>query len=111
MIKNLIKNLNDRGIPLPMVRDPKTGKGSVTVTLVVVSSGACFIIVLLMIANFIAKWSDLFIFNEDTLTSLKEAFNSSFNVLVASLAAYLGRKWQSDKNQITLSENVKKDNS
>jgi len=38
MIKNVIAKLNKYGIPLPMIRDPKTGLGSVSLTLVFLSS-------------------------------------------------------------------------
>lgn len=37
-LKELVNLLNSKGIPLPMVRDPKTGVGSVSLTLVVISS-------------------------------------------------------------------------
>lgn len=36
--KEILKKLNDLGIPLPLVRDPKTNKGSFTATLLVISS-------------------------------------------------------------------------
>ena len=38
-MKTLIARMNELGVPLPMVRDPATGKGSVSVTLVVISGG------------------------------------------------------------------------
>ena len=34
----MFKNLNKYGIPLPMIRDPRTGLGSVSLTLVFLSS-------------------------------------------------------------------------
>ncbi len=34
----LVKNCNERGIPLPLIRDPKTKRGDVALTLVVISS-------------------------------------------------------------------------
>ena len=37
-MKNLISRLNKFGIPLPMIRDPRTGLGSVSLTLVFMSS-------------------------------------------------------------------------
>ncbi|MEM4359953.1 MAG: hypothetical protein QXT45_05440 [Candidatus Bilamarchaeaceae archaeon] len=79
-----------------MIRDPKTGKGSITATLVIASSGACLLSILLMLGVFIARINSWFVLNEDTLESLKAAFNSSFEMFLASLAAYLGRKWQGD---------------
>jgi hypothetical protein len=37
-IKNGLTYLNKHGIPLPMIKDPKTGLGSVSLTLVFLSS-------------------------------------------------------------------------
>jgi hypothetical protein len=37
-MKKPIDNLNKYGIPLPMIRDPRTGLGSVSLTLVFLSS-------------------------------------------------------------------------
>jgi hypothetical protein len=37
-MKNIIARLNKYGIPVPMIRDPKTGLGSVSLTLVLLSS-------------------------------------------------------------------------
>lgn len=45
-----VSKMNTNGIPLPTVRDPKTGIGSVSLTLVFVSS-------FLVIIGLIGKWS------------------------------------------------------
>ena len=37
-LKQQIDKLNKYGVPLPMIRDPKTGLGSVSLTLVLLSS-------------------------------------------------------------------------
>lgn len=37
-LKDFINKLNEKGIPFPMVRDPTTGKSSVSLTLLFVSS-------------------------------------------------------------------------
>ncbi len=49
--KEFVNLMNSNGIPLPVVRDPKTGFGSVSLTLVVISS-------LLVVAGIIGKWSN-----------------------------------------------------
>jgi hypothetical protein len=36
--KGFFSKLNDLGIPVPLIRDPKTGKASVSLTLVFISS-------------------------------------------------------------------------
>jgi hypothetical protein len=38
MISNILNRLNKNGIPMPMIRDPLTSKGSVSLTLVFLSS-------------------------------------------------------------------------
>lgn len=96
-----VKNMNEFGLPLPMVRDPKVGKASVTVTLVVVSSGLATIAILLMIASIFAKLTTQFTLTDATMAQLKEAFWSSLYFLGTSLTAYLGRQYQiKDKNLI-----------
>ena len=37
-LKELVARLNKYGVPVPMIRDPKTGLGSVSLTLVLLSS-------------------------------------------------------------------------
>jgi hypothetical protein len=36
--KVFVSKMNEKGLPIPMVRDPKTGRGDVALTLVVISS-------------------------------------------------------------------------
>jgi hypothetical protein len=49
--KDVINLMNSKGIPVPMVRDPLTKLGSVSLSLVVISS-------FLVIAGIIGKWSN-----------------------------------------------------
>jgi hypothetical protein len=46
----IVATANANGIPLPMVRDPSSGKGSVSLTLVFISFNLC-------LAAMIGKWS------------------------------------------------------
>lgn len=48
--KKFISKMNELGIPLPTIRDPKTGMGSVSLTLVFSSS-------LLVTVGIIGKWA------------------------------------------------------
>jgi hypothetical protein len=75
-----LESLNNPGVPVPTVRDPKTGKGSITCTMVVVSFGVC-------ILGVIGKYSKML--GEIDLTA-------AHSLLVISLSAYLGRKMQKD---------------
>lgn len=73
--KSLIVLMNSKGVPMPTIRDPKTGIGSVSLTLVFVSS-------IMVIIGLIGKWSK----------SLGEIdVNSALQFFYASAALYFGR--------------------
>jgi len=76
--KNLVTKANSLGIPIPTVRDPKFGVGSISLTLVFISS-------LLVIIGIVGKWSQ--IAGEIDMSSAMEFF-------YASSALYFGRQWQ-----------------
>jgi hypothetical protein len=79
-IKDMISKMNTLGIPLPVIRDPKTGVGSITATLVFLSFNTALL-------GQIGKVSKV----------LGDVDLSQANVLFGvALAAYLGRKMQSD---------------
>lgn len=40
---SFVRGMNERGFPLPTFRDPETGKGSVSLTLVIVSFNFCML--------------------------------------------------------------------
>lgn len=94
--KNFVVRLNENGILLPMVHDPKTKTGSVTLTLVVMSSGLCGLAVVFMLATAVTQLASDFTLTPQTSEQIKNAFASSFQFLIASLSAYLGRKFQRD---------------
>lgn len=48
--RQFIVKMNDKGIPVPMVRDPNTLEGSVSLSLVCVST-------LLVVVGIVGKWS------------------------------------------------------
>ena len=48
--KEWVGKMNEKGIPMPTVRDPKTGLGSVSLTLVFISFNFCLIAM-------VGKWS------------------------------------------------------
>jgi hypothetical protein len=98
--KEFVNSMNTRGIALPMARDPKTGEGSVAVTLVVVSGGLCTMTVLMMLASIISKLTGFFAINDQTINSMREAFYSSIQFFIAAYAGYLGRKFQKDEKSI-----------
>lgn len=75
--KQVVEAANDRGIPLPMVRDPNTLEGSVSLTLVVMSS-------FLVVVGIVGKAAGL-IGGID--------MSSAFNFFYASTTLYFGHSW------------------
>lgn len=87
-LKNFVDNMNDKGIPIPLVRDPKTGKGSVSLTLVFIS----FNVALLGLIGKISGW-----FGGVDLTQAITLFG-----ICAGL--YWGRKFQRDGSKVEISD-------
>jgi hypothetical protein len=81
--KNFVNSMNRYGIPVPTIRDPKTGVGSVSLTLVFLSS-------VFVIVGIVGKWSK--VVGEIDMNNAMEFF-------YASSALYFGRQWQ-NKSEI-----------
>lgn len=94
--KNFVAKLNSKGIPFPMVRDPKTGMGSVSLTMVVVSFGAMVVPIGMALALAVNKWGGFFDSDASALTDIKEAFWMAFETAGLSTSLYFGRKFQRD---------------
>lgn len=75
--KRLVVMANDKGLPLPMVREPNTLEGSVSLTLVVMSS-------FLVTMGIVGKWSGW-------LGGID--MGSAFNFFYASCTLYFGHSW------------------
>lgn len=80
---DMVNDLNSKGIPLPMVRDPKSGKGSVALTLVVISS-------FMVVASLIGKFSRV-------LEGID--ISNALQFFYASSGLYWARKLNSDKKK------------
>lgn len=98
--KEFVANCNQNGIPFPMVRDPKTGKGSITATMVVVSFFLTALPSLIMLATVITKLAGIFTLTDANEAQLMNSFQSAIQLFIASLGAYLGRKFQKDENSV-----------
>ena len=70
MMKKFRSTWNNKGINAPVMRDPKTGKGSITASLVVIS---CICVVISLVTNKLDK-------------------SGAFQFYLASIGVYLGRK-------------------
>jgi hypothetical protein len=85
-LKEFIQKLNKKGIPLPMVRDPKTGESSVTLTLVFISFNTALVGQVGKIAGILGGID---------LTQANYLF-------LMCLGAYLGRKMQGDSRNLEM---------
>lgn len=74
----LTKNMNMYGINLPMVKDPKTGIGSVSLTLVFISS-------IMVIIGLVGKWSGKLGIID---------INNALEFFYATSFLYFGRNWR-----------------
>lgn len=106
--KSFVLYLNDTGLPLPMIRDPKTKTASVTLTLVVMAATLCGISILFMLGSAVAKLTGFLVLNVETVAQIKTGFDCSFQFLIAALSTYTARKFQRDsKGSLTVEEEDK----
>ena len=85
-LKALVKSLQDKGIPLVYLQDPKTQLPSITFSMMVISFVLC-------VAAVIAKVAE-----SKLLGGLN--FEYCLQLLMATGAGYLGRKFQSGDKTI-----------
>ena len=91
-LKELFRKMNEFGIPLPQLRDPKTGRSSVTMTMMVIS----FNIVAIGLIGKYAKGLDI-------------DMSQAMYLFLTTSGLYLGRKMQNDptKKTVTMEEETK----
>jgi hypothetical protein len=82
------------GINLPMVKDPKTGRGSVSLTLVFISS-------IMVILGLVGKWSGRLGIVD---------INNALEFFYASSFLYFGRNWRTAKEEAKGESTPKIDN-
>lgn len=91
--ESIVRGANRRGIPIPMVRDPSTGLGSVSLTLVFISFNVWLVSVIGKAAGALG--------GVDASQCLQ--------MFLACAGLYWGRKFQSDgKGKVELSQEKKK---
>jgi len=90
--KELVEKANDKGIPLPMVRDPQSLEGSVSLTLVCMSSFLVVIGIVGKAAGFIGGID----------------MTSAFNFFYASTTLYFGHSWVHKDDSSSKEEDPKK---
>jgi hypothetical protein len=89
-----VDKMNKYGVPVPTVRDPRTGTGSITAALVVFSAGLFGFCIIFMLASTIVKWAGFFALTDLSISQVKTAADYSFQFLLAALGGYLGRHLQ-----------------
>jgi len=80
--------MNTRGVPIPLIRDPKSGNGSVSLTLVFISFNIWLISVIGKAAGALGGMNP----------------DQCLNMFLSVAALYFGRKFQSDGKKIELDE-------
>jgi hypothetical protein len=85
-LKKAVASGNADGIPVPTIRDPKSGKGSITATMTVVSFGVCVILLAGKVTKVVGDVD----------------YNNALWLLGVSLGGYLGRKFQGDGKKISI---------
>lgn len=84
--KEWVSKMNEKGIPMPTIRDPKTGLGSVSLTLVFISFNFCLIAL-------VGKWSG-------RLGGVDPS--QALNLFMVCAGLYWSRKMTSDKSGIKI---------
>ena len=84
----IVRTLNERGIAVPMLRDPKTKQGSISLTLVIVSF-------MTWMVSIVGKAAD-------ALGGMNP--DQCLNMFVVCAGLYWGRKFQKDGTKIVISE-------
>jgi hypothetical protein len=92
-IKDWMLKMNQEGFPLPMLRDPKTGKGSVTLTMFWIS----FNVALLTLAGKFTK-----VLGDVDYSNVLWLFGLTGGM-------YLGRKFQSSKEGLSVGQSSKEE--
>lgn len=83
--KILSGKMNSLGIPIPLARDPSTGKGSVPFTLVFIST-------LLIVAGIVGKWSG-------HLGGID--MNSAMQFFYTSCSLFFGHSWVHQETKLS----------
>ncbi len=86
----LVRGMNARGLPVPLVRDSKTGLGSVSLTLVFISFNVWLASVIGKTAGYLGGMNP----------------DQCLNMFMACSALYFGRKFQGDGKKVSLEDKV-----
>lgn len=100
----LVRGMNEKGIPLPLVRDPRIGSGSVSLTLVFLSFNLCAASILGKALITIARVLHIGISLDDSSINLLSDIDTSqaLNLFMACAALYFGRRLSKDDKGVSV---------
>lgn len=90
--KNFVLDMNSNGVPVPMIRDGKTGMGSVSLTLVFISFNVWLVSIVGKAAGALGGMDP----------------TQTLNMFMVCAGLYFGRKMQRDDKGVTIVEEVSK---
>jgi hypothetical protein len=88
-IKNWLLKANSDGISIPLLKDPKTGQGSYTLTMYFISFNLATFLLLGKVTKLVGDVD----------------YNNVLWLYGMSSSIYLGRAWQKKGDEVTLGEN------
>lgn len=104
-----IGSLNKAGIPVPTIRDPKTGQGSVSLTLVFLSFNLCVLSILGKATIIILKALRIGGLDGDTANLLAGIdAGQALSLFIACAGLYFGRKLQTKSGDVIESSQAEK---
>ena len=94
-IKKFFSDLNQKGIPLPLFRDPQSNMSSISFSLVVFSSALCVFTILGKATLILLKLFHMASLDDNTANLLNSMnADQALNFFIACGALYFGRKIQ-----------------
>jgi hypothetical protein len=93
-LKASLDKWNKVGVPLPVIRDPKNGLGSITATMFWASFTMCMVAGLVFLVTALAHLTGVFIPGDATQEAIKNASQYFLEIYIAAGSFYLGRKMQ-----------------
>jgi len=91
-----VNDMNQSGVPLPMLKDPKTGQGSITITMFWASFTLCLFCAITFLATAVSHLTGIFTPGDGTQEAIKNASQYALELFLSCGGFYLGRKMQRD---------------
>lgn len=107
--KSLVGNMTKKGIPLPMVRDPKTGEGSITATMMWISFNLSVVVIIFKVSLAIMKLLKIIPSVDESVISVLNGIDSgpALQLFLICSGLYLGRRMGVSKDGKVTEEDQK----